>query len=360
MAREYVFLVHGMGDMEEGKWHDSFVEAIISALQQYHPYANKTPEEIHEDDLRLIPITYDGVFVGFHDRWENLSEEVAVASANISPRIGEAFEALSRDLGDMPGWQQFFWTHLLDALLWYVFDAARKAVIMRVNEQIIGWLKEMMDDPKAGSAHVLAHSLGTSVVHDSLVALRYWKRDEGAFKPGKHKWHTVGMVANVGRLLEATFTPYQDVDVGAFRVYDSALKPGVQGSICENYVNVHHKVDPFTWPRRFRPDHWPDDSYSDFETVRIRELTEVHDFDHYLADPRVHRTLLGKIKKRSGQMCTDDERRRANDKFATDFPTEASMEFENLRTLIGGDFETQLPFDKLVTFLFKALRETRQ
>lgn len=360
MARQYVFLVHGMGEMDPNTWHEPFTTAIISALKQYEPYTAKPQEKIEEEDLHLIPITYDDVFSSYHSRWENLTGGVGDAVAAISPRVGEVFQALSKDVNDVGGWQKFFWTHVLDPLLWYLFEDAREAVVARVNKQIISGLKEMKDDGDAGSAHVLAHSLGTSVTHDSLVALRHWRRDEGVFKPGKHIWHTVGMLANVGRLLETTFTVYQDVDVKAFRVYESALKPAGADTVCRNYVNVHHVVDPFTWPRRFKPGDWPHHAYSDIEATRIRKLTQVHDFDHYFADPGVHLTLLSLILKRSDCMCTLDEVKRAYKKFNAEFPLCTSTKFDHLRDLFGGDPDKKLSPGELASFLFRALKEVRK
>ena len=35
MARQYVFLVHGMGKMDPSEWHRPFTTAILDALKQY-------------------------------------------------------------------------------------------------------------------------------------------------------------------------------------------------------------------------------------------------------------------------------------------------------------------------------------
>ena len=249
MARQYVFLVHGMGEMDPNKWHEPFTTAIISALKQYEPFVDKPPADIKAEDLKLIPITYDDVFSAYRDRWEDLSVDVADAVAAISPGIGKVFDELSESVNEVDGWKKFFWTHVLDPLLWYFFEDARMAVVARVNEQFITGLNDMINDENAGSAHVLAHSLGTSVTHDSLVALRHWSSAEGQFEPDKHVWHTVGMIANVGRLLEATFTLRQGVAASAFRVYKSALKPGVAGRLNALWIMY--------WPTRLTGKNMP-------------------------------------------------------------------------------------------------------
>ena len=321
-------------------------------------------DEIRAKHLKFIPITYDHILSAFHDRWEDLCGEDAVATgvAAIDPRMGEVFEELSKSVDEIDGWRKFFWTHLLDAFLWYLFEDARMAVVSHVCKELIRGLNDLLneDAEDRGYAHVLAHSLGTTVTHDSLVALRHWNRDEGLFKPDKHIWETVGMIANVGRLLETNFTLKQGVDVSEFKVYESALKPGVDGTICRNYLNARHTVDPFTWPRQFAPSDWSHSAYSDIETKRIREVTEVHDFANYLADPGVHIRLLRLLLMQRVGFCSKPERAAAEVKYRDEFPVGTSTAFQDLRAIYGDDPDSELTLGTMATFLFKALKGVSQ
>jgi hypothetical protein len=360
MARHYVFLVHGMGKMDPAEWHKPFTTAIISALKQYEPFVDKPEKDIRAENLRFIPVTYDHILSSFHDRWEEMCDDEglkASAFSSLPTLVGDVFGELSLDMDSMPGWKQFFWTHLLDPMLWYLVEDARMAVVAHVNKQLIKGLVDYYGEEHPGGVHILAHSQGTSVTHDALVALRHWPRDEGLFEPDKHVWDTVGMVANVGRLLETNFTLKQGVEASEFKVYRSALRPASEGTICKDYVNVHHVVDPFTWPRRFNPGDWPHSRYSDIESTRIRKTTQVHDFDHYFADPNVHVRLLRLLMMQRVGFCTDEERDRAFAKYRDEFPISTTTAFADLKDIFGDDPDRKLTPAQLALFLCKAIKE---
>jgi hypothetical protein len=97
------------------------------------------------------------------------------------------------------------------------------------------------------------------------------------------------MVANVSRVLQLS-------DV---KVLESKVKPGPAslGRACDTYLNFRHLFDPFTFPQPFEPDNsWPPPGTfrpEQYQHIRpshlvIDKLRDVHDLEHYLANPRVH------------------------------------------------------------------------
>src|SRR5204862_351172 len=76
---------------------------------------------------------------------------------------------------------EYFWTHLLDVLLWCGLAQAREAVIAAVAEQLVDGLVTAIDS--GARAHIVAHSLGTSVVHDTLLCLTDPKYASGQLDP---------------------------------------------------------------------------------------------------------------------------------------------------------------------------------
>ena len=108
------------------------------------------------------------------------------------------------------------------------------------------------------------------------------------------------MVSNVSRVLQRS---------GA-KVYETLVRPGMASTnaICEYYLNVRHRLDPFTVVKPFDPDSWPNNAtFSTNKYQHIRpshihfekdEIFKVHDFALYLKNPRVHaalfRSLVGK------------------------------------------------------------------
>lgn len=357
MPRQHVFLVHGMGEHRKGEWHKPFVKVIVDTLTRYGAYKGMSQADIEADHLHFLPVTYDDVLSDYRERWQHLGGEMAERVSEESQEMGDALRALSDSAATRSGLEGFFWTHLLDPLLWHALPVARMRVVAEVTDQIGKGLMAMNGAERTSAAHIVAHSLGTSVTHDSLVALRWWSGHGGLFDPERHVWQTVAMVANVSRLFEATFKLDNEHDLEEFRVYESVLNPRVDGSICRKYFNVHHEVDPFTWPRRFRPDDCLGGGGEDVEVFRVRKPSQVHDFDHYFEDPNVHLSILSHLTRKAGSLCTQPEVDAAKEKFENDFPLDSSAKFDNLRVLLGADPNSELSFTDLAKYMYAAMKE---
>lgn len=357
MARPYMFLVHGVGKHPAG-WDSSWKAALIGELQRYAPYEEMTAEEIESDVIAFVPIGYDEIFEGFRERWGDLAS--ALAETNLVPdRALQKGLRWVADHGEADGFEQVFWEKVLDALLWTFNPIARARVMASVSQQLVDGLIAMAGENGEPNSHIVAHSLGTSVTHDSTIALMA-ARDvhEGALAPKFFKWTSLFMVANTSRLLEPWVDLSDDLDVDDFNVYRSAIQPGLRGSVCRSYFNARHRIDPITWPRCFGPRDWQDDAFLDIELTRFDELQNVHNFEHYVADPAVHLRLFRKVlgNKRLG---TREEVRRAIEGYERDYPLQASIELDNLRSLLGGDFEKRLGPAKLAEYLTRVFEEVR-
>jgi hypothetical protein len=90
------------------------------------------------------------------------------------------------------------------------------------------------------------------------------------------------MIANTSRLLQTE--P---------KAYNSIVKPGPNldsQSYCYNYLNFLHELDPVPFPRMFDPVGWG----SAFQSILVRHYRdwEIHGFEHYLDNPRIHIPIL--------------------------------------------------------------------
>ncbi len=361
MVKKYVFLAHGMGTYQAG-WDRPYCEAVLKALMNYSPFKGMTAAQIEAAHIRFVPLTYDGVLDGFRKRWKTQADGVAPAIAKEWPAGKLLFSALT-DSGDAQGVPKgFFWSHLLDPLLWYTLPTARMAVMSQVAGQLVDELARMYKEEGDNTSCVLAHSLGTSVVHDSLVGLRLMpervlagKPIPNVFKPGLHRWRLVATIANVSKLLQALTTPDAAVSVDQFDPEHSALAPALDDSLCDVFLNARHRIDPFTWPRQFAPT-WSM-NYANVETVEFKDPTQVHDFDKYLANPKVHVPLFQLMF--SSQMCTQAEQAAVQAQFDADFPFHADIEHANLRGIFHSDIKLVLSPQRLGEYLFAAMKEVR-
>jgi len=360
MPRSYIFLIHGVGKQPADSWSTLWKDGLISALRQYAPYDKQTPEDIQSNVLRFVPIGYDSIFEGYRRRWADLAGALSDSEVIEAGALKDALTWIKNDEDD--GIRDAFWSYALDAVLWFGLPQARAAIISAVLDQAVKGVKEMLEENQgADRAHWVAHSLGTSVLHDCLISLRFAEQlHEGGFDPANLRWQSVSMVANTSRLLQARRSLSKGVALEEFHPYRSRLKPGSPTSITRSYHNFHHRLDPITWPKQFNPIGFTS-GYSDDETQHFKNPGKVHDLEHYLENPLVHlkllRTFLG-----NEQLGTAEEVNRVAKSYVLRYPLTGSKPFSELRDLFGDNADNPLSVTDVAKFLsraYKALKEAR-
>lgn len=305
-----VFLVHGMG-VHEDSWSTEFVDAIAAAYDQYPGLKGLPLKEL----FRFVPITYDDIFREIVKNWEDAAELIASASKETGASVSKLTDWL-KGASQLDG--NFAWTHAADVLLYRGFVLVRERVCAHVAAQLVNAITQQIKDEGISRWSVIAHSLGTSVIHDTLA--RLWDTKAAmpggiAFSTGNEQAQLVAMIANVSRVLETE--PYD--------AYESCVKPGrlaQPGRGCNYFVNARHVYDPFTIPSMFRPQMWPDETtllakparYVYAEVDHIHNWN-VHDFGHYLKHPRVHVPLIRRLTDET--LITDAQYEEALHRFRT-------------------------------------------
>ena len=296
-----IFLVHGMGLFED-KWEKEFIAPIKSAYNAYPKLAKKKFEERFE----FVAISYDKIFRDLLKTWADTAAIVAQLSAQFGAPLPEQLTRWLQNAGDLKN--NFNWSHATDVLLYRGIRLVREHVCTSVAKTIVDTIKKQYDDWGLSSWSLIAHSLGTAVAHDTLARMSVPNQDwpgELAFEAGSNEQASVVMmVANVSKVLEVS-TPEEPYDAygpvidGKKRFTVAPGDAGQKGRLCQYYLNVRHKIDPFCIPHRFDPQQWPDKAalaedpplYQHLEVDHIHQAN-VHDFAHYLKNPRVHVPLL--------------------------------------------------------------------
>ena len=277
-----LFIMHGMG-RHVPDWAESTV-ALLHSLPDRYGYAWFEANGALEEHVDAVPIDYDDVFDHYLQQWGTSAEELGAQAGDHGV-----------DIGSILGWlegadeteENFFWTHVVDVVLYRFFSIVTAEVRLRVRSQIAAELERQGENGGIVQASVLAHSLGTSVAHDSLALLgtQPVESENGpnySFMLGNHRFANVFMCANVGRVLETHPKVYQSV----------VRPPGSGPSYVDAYFNFRHRYDPFPMVRPFGPVGWNPILFrerGDFEKVR---QFNVHGLEHYLEDPRVHIPIL--------------------------------------------------------------------
>jgi hypothetical protein len=189
--------------------------------------------------------------------------------------------------------ETFINTHVVDVLMYRALRQVAGMVRESVRSQILEALTKRGNIGEVRWS-VIAHSLGTAVIHDSLQGLY----SESSLNPdanftGVTRPTTLAMIANVSRVLE---------DGGNFDVYTSRVRPGADNRAgCLFYLNARHEWDPFTQPKKFAPmSNWPSmeaRARELFVDCQIRDIGQlnVHALEHYLDNPLVHGPLFNSL-----------------------------------------------------------------
>lgn len=323
--KQTIFLVHGMGNHPEG-WakNEGFIDAITKAYNQYE-YLAKTPIEQRFD---FVPINYDNVFVNLVNTWASNAKMISALAGEVgAPQAIAKLTGWLEGAGELKG--NFAWTHAADVLLYRGFRLVRERVCTSVANQIVSVVNKNRKQHADWNWSVIAHSLGTAVTHDTFA--RIGAPNQGwpgqlAYSAPNEQAQVVMMVANVSKVLEVK-TDEEPYDAYGRRDNDgdlvTTLAPGYggqKGRSCRYYVNVRHKLDPFTIPKMFNPLDWPDrDSllakpprYVFNEIEHIHDAN-VHDFGHYFKNPDVHVPLFQRLL--TPDAISPDEYQQAKDKF---------------------------------------------
>lgn len=275
-----LFLIHGMG-LQKDNWSVPITDKLIERASLYQYFKEN---ELTENVI-FVPLRYDNVFEDLLERWkDNFSGILNSEDTGGIPqgKLLSMMESMSQEERD------FFWSHVADVLIYRFFPLYRDRVRIEVIQNIAKSVKKYRDQFGNNTRFsFMAHSLGTSVIHDSLHLLGSAEWDDevaNVMGPPHTRFQSLFMLANTSRILESDI-----------KVDDSIVCPvGGRGDqtkeYLDQYYNVFHKYDPVTLIRKIDSDGWG----TNFRQVNLSHFRDVniHDFTHYLNHPAVHIPLL--------------------------------------------------------------------
>jgi hypothetical protein len=285
MAKQIIFLAHGMGSWP-ADWSKTFREQLKEHYNKYQYSA------LYEFDklFTFEELKYNDLFDKLRKQWaqgaQAVLDQMAGLPASAATNIANLYAGAGGD--------EFVKTHVLDVLLYRFVDTVGAAIRETLAAQITDVLHKAAAKGDEVRWSVIAHSLGTSVVHDTLHTL-YSPDGPYQLPTAVNRVKVLMMVANVSRVLEnrALFGEAGDV-------YRSIVRPTLdkEKGACDYYVNVRHQWDPIPMPQRFNPaDDWPDIESRLGKRYRYIPISafasaDIHGLEHYFGDPRVHIALF--------------------------------------------------------------------
>ena len=287
---QLLFVIHGMGagaqPANAPPWWNGLVDGVRRSASQYGHGGDLVLKSPKAGQTLVVPLTYHDLFDDIRARWSQQSP----SEAGWLPLVESLLHADPQTMARIPSWVNtagaFFWTHVLDVLLYRYVNEFRAPIRDRVATGIAeAWHRADLDNGAPTSVHLLAHSLGTSVLHDSIGVLA---QDPG-FSPGTHLISTMITCANVSSILATNFPAYDSVD----RPVDAAPPPD---GMTAAHFSFRHELDPIAAVKVFRGDQhgWPAEGYRDTVTIDVKDWN-VHGYTHYVDNPLVHLRLFERL-----------------------------------------------------------------
>jgi hypothetical protein len=305
MSKQVLILLHGMGVHTSESFKQEIINGANNALKRYPSYKNINFEE--EVDLRSI--SYDHIFEerrkALADSGLGIEKLINKMNGVDLPGVVETVARIDAELGG----DKFAHTHLLDVVLYLTLVG--EEVRIYVEHEIVGILREY----PSSKVNILAHSLGTAILHDSLHKLYTTGGSGGTqINTGQFNLSSIWMVANVSQLV-TTFS-------GLTSPLLSLVKPG-PGGCTGVFFNVFNSFDPFTLEpfKRFDPpddNKWIDNAtYKyNFQTIKATDVSRAntHSVEGYLEDPKVCHYFLDHFLE-DGFSPSEAERQAGDDAF---------------------------------------------
>ena len=274
MAKQVIILVHGMGTHAKGNFTKDFKQALTDSAASF---GVTDASFIGKVDYKEF--NYSDYFDTIRQQF---AENAQARQKGFKYLLGRGFEEkLLQQLTSFEakfGKDDFYYTHWLDVILYSTMYFGEKLRIDLIKD-----LERYRKKYNHKNMHIVCHSLGTALVHDALA--KYYREESNPFdnipdlKTGNFNIASLWTFANVSRMVNLLN--------GLESPNSSTVVTGNKGCT-NNFINVRHKYDPFTWYKTY--DRRMDNKLTYTNSV-IRKVN-THDFYEYVADPNVSRTLL--------------------------------------------------------------------
>lgn len=271
MSKQKIFLIHGMGDFldENGKpgndWHSEWIESIEEQSKKLKVFKTKKLK----DRVKFVPINYDQYFEQY---WEKsplngkFGNDLGLASMKTKVHGADIAElANSYNANSTADEKFFFWSHVADVILW------------RFGGDMMGWIAnevalQLMNEIDAADPPpiIVAHSLGTAVIHGALTALQ-----KQGFNASGNSVPSVLLYSSVARILSQKYA----------RVYKKPCN-AKNGSLMRNLRHIYNVFDPFTWFKRYDADKAEGKNIPINHIGKDINLEDVHSFLTYMQAPK--------------------------------------------------------------------------
>jgi hypothetical protein len=290
MTKPILVAVHGMGSHTKTSFKNE-VESTLNEAAKHYSFFN---DDAGDKPPFSKKVTVE--VIEYNSHFETVRERLQAGGSDLPDMLKglnnkDSIYGILKNLDVDFKKDSFFNTHWLDVIL-YKFSIYGEMIRVKVAEDLVNKLIKYKKSSNPRDVHLLSHSLGTAVLHDTLHEMF----TDGVISTGKvsiddYQFDSLYTVSNVSRLIHASK-----------HCYESLVKP--EKGVCKKMINVAHRLDPISWPKRFDPKQdepeWVSDlayQYQLFRDIKTEAMTEAntHAITSYLANPKVYRDLFSTL-----------------------------------------------------------------
>jgi len=278
MSKPIVLLIHGMGTHPLDNMTREFKTGLIEAAKGFGMDAFDPDES-----MDIVEYNYSETLDNIRKKLAEDAQEILDLFPDGTPGV-EIVQKLLEFQANFSE-DELAYTHWLDVVLYslYYGEAIRVELARKLNN--------LFKEAANRRVHVIAHSLGTAVLHDTLD--KFYKvlgpGEEGGDYPylraGGHNLKTMWTFANISNLVSVLNNV---ADQGS-----TVVRSGPTGCT-DSLYNIYHTLDPFCWFEPYKEDTVTIESGRHFETKIVRKKN-THSFQEYVANPEVAKYLLAEL-----------------------------------------------------------------
>jgi hypothetical protein len=288
---QLLFVIHGMGAGErpasDPNWWTDLVASIRGYAKPFGHDKDFVTSKPKSGQVLIVPLTYHGFFDDLRKSWRQQTPN----DTGWIPLVQQLLLADPAMAGRVPGWAvtagEFFWSHVLDVLLYRFIPVGfttpiRDDVALQIET---AWHQADVDNGVRTPVHFLAHSLGTAVLHDAICRMASFPE----FGPGTHSINSIVTLANVSSVLENGNPTYDSADR---TVHCAPPPPGMT----QAHFSFRHELDPIAAVKAFDgvSHGWPARDHRSQVVFEVKDWN-VHGYTHYLDNPAAHFPLLDRL-----------------------------------------------------------------
>ncbi len=322
MTVHHIFFIHGIGT-HSSNW---VVDEGIHTLMQktWIKYPSLTTKGSFDNLIKCHSIQYNDVFQQYINRWGEMAGRLK-GELNGHPDLKPADFDYLIDLSGKPqageDEQDFFFTHILDVVLYRFFDLIQEDIIAQCADQIFSLIEQYYMESDVRFS-LVGHSMGTAVAHATLQKLF----THPAYLPSLRqalKFELFAQISNTSFVLSRDRNQHYKTIV-----YPSKFP---NRGVCRKMLCMSHKLDLICELIPFEPEEdWPNSRDCKYlEKILISKIKQkdIHCINHYFENPKVHVPFFNALF--SNAKIPAEEAEKTWNQYLTETP---DSDFKNLRT----------------------------